>query len=89
MGKKDIISPDLCYLLSKMFYKMVIRDILKDVVDRTDNHFDDYLLLVGDKIFAYEKNIPNSTFSEAMAQTIKAYKLNKDKKLCSDQNYPK
>ena len=89
MGKKDIISPDLCYLLSKLFYKMVIRDIFKDVVERTDNSFDNYLLMVGDKIFAYDKNISNSTFSEAMAHTIKAYKTNKDNKLCSDQTYPK
>jgi hypothetical protein len=68
MEDSRMITPDLAYRLVCMFYKMVLRDLIYGIVIDTKNKFDDNLLLVCDKLFEYNKEIPDEDFTEAMGK---------------------
>ena len=64
-----MISSEMMYNLSKLLYKMVLRDIIYGIVCDTKTQFDDNLLLVCDKMFGYAE-IQDDDFAESMGKII-------------------
>ena len=64
--------------LSKLFYNLVVRDILVNAVNSTKTEFDNSLLLVADKLFGLSENISHASIATGMGKLLKSMPI-KDK----------